>query len=144
MFGPLSFSFRGKARGWEEHQRLSFAAHAFCSDLLKNPALASTGLTASCEDGRSVSATICQQRQQQHTHRSSARLQIQAAYTLFQDGRNTGLTKKGFQAQMHDKFAVVLSQKVQKRHFYFFYIHYFCLLLMSPCLEPAVPPRKSA
>lgn len=40
--------------------------------------------------------------------------QVQAAYTLFQDGRNSGLTKEGFRAQMHDKFAVVLSQKVRK------------------------------
>lgn len=38
--------------------------------------------------------------------------QVQAAYSLFQDGRNNGLTKKGFKERMHDKFAVVLSNKV--------------------------------
>lgn len=41
-----------------------------------------------------------------------AALQVQAAYALFLDGRNTGLTKQGFKSQMHDKFAVVLSDEV--------------------------------
>lgn len=55
--------------------------------------------------------------------------QVQAAYTLFQDGRNTGLTKKGFQAQMHDKFAVVLSQKVIKHYGRCLSVHRGVLLL---------------
>ncbi|CAM9791620.1 unnamed protein product, partial [Choristocarpus tenellus] len=37
--------------------------------------------------------------------------EVQAAYRLFLDGRNNGLTKAGFKAQMHDKFSIVLAEK---------------------------------
>ncbi|CAM9978688.1 unnamed protein product, partial [Ectocarpus fasciculatus] len=70
--------------------------------------------------------------------------EVQAAYTLFQDGRNTGLTKKGFQAQMHDKFAVVLSNKDVDDVFRKYDpkgtgkldVHSFVVRLISPTAEP--------
>ncbi|CBN75063.1 conserved unknown protein [Ectocarpus siliculosus] len=70
--------------------------------------------------------------------------EVQAAYTLFQDGRNTGLTKKGFQAQMHDKFAVVLSSKDVDDVFRKYDpkgtgkldVHSFVVRLISPTAEP--------
>lgn len=35
--------------------------------------------------------------------------EVQAAYRLFLDGRNSGITKARFKAHMHDKFAIVLT-----------------------------------
>ncbi|CAM9093073.1 unnamed protein product [Scytosiphon promiscuus] len=70
--------------------------------------------------------------------------EVQAAYSLFQDGRNNGLTKEGFKARMHDKFAVVLSnkdvddvfRKYDPRGTGKLDVHSFVVRLVSPAAEP--------